>query len=81
MFFFSSFLHNKDSSLWSLDVHFFDLFFLHYAYAESIEWFTEDQAFLRLYDSAPLPSSSCLSFLIFLCVAGRAYWRKGRGAD
>jgi hypothetical protein len=36
---------------------------------ESIEWFIEDQAFLRLYDSAPrppssppLPAESCISF-------------------
>ncbi len=35
---------------------------------ESIEWFIEDQAFLRSYDSAPRPPSS---------VAGRAYWREG----
>ncbi len=29
----------------------------------------------------PLPSASCLSFTVFLCVAVRAYWReRGRGA-
>jgi hypothetical protein len=43
----------------------------------------EDQSFLWLYYSAPrpppspsLPSSSCLSFSVFLCVAGLAYWRE-----
>ena len=58
--------------------------------ALSIAWFKEDQAFLRSYDSAPrlssrvwsldhpLPSASCLSFSVFLCVAGRAYWRERR---
>jgi hypothetical protein len=49
--------------------------------SESIEWFIDDQAFLRSYDSAPpappLPSASCLSFSVFLCVAGRA--TDGRG--
>ncbi len=34
---------------------------------ESVEWFIEDQAFLRLYESAPHPTP-------FLCAAGRAYW-------
>ncbi len=49
---------------------------------ESIEWFIEDYAFSPSYDSATppshplLPSESCLSFSVFLCVAGRAYWRK-----
>jgi len=54
-------------------------------------FYIEDQAFLRSYDSAPrsppLPSASCPSFSVFLCVAGQAYWRVrgggggcGRGA-
>ncbi len=40
-------------------------------YVQSIEWFTEDQACLRLSDSTPhtrihpLQSSSCLSFSVF----------------
>ncbi len=45
----------------------------------SIKWFIEDQAFLRSYDSAPpsppfppLLSASCLSFSVFLSVAGLA---------
>ncbi len=44
----------------------------------------EDRAFLRSYDSAPhpphspSPAATCLSFSVFQCVAGRAYWR-GRG--
>jgi hypothetical protein len=29
----------------------------------------------------PLPSASCLSFSVFLCVAGRAYWRVGGGDE
>ncbi len=52
---------------------------------ESIEWFIEDQAFLRSYDLAPQPSpspplqsESCLSFSVVLRVAGRAY-ADGRG--
>jgi hypothetical protein len=47
---------------------------------ESIVLLIEDQAFLRSYDSAPrplpppsLPSASCLSFSVIMCVAGRAY--------
>ncbi len=45
---------------------------------ERIEWFLEDQAFSPSYDFAPpqthpLPSSCCLSFSVFLCVAGRAW--------
>jgi hypothetical protein len=54
--------------------------------AEGIEWFIEDQAFLRSYDSAPRPppplpltEASCLSFSVFLCVAGLAYGRRGVG--
>jgi hypothetical protein len=49
--------------------------------AESIEWFIEDQAFLRSHDSAPrhpplpLTSVSCLSFSVFLCVAVQACGR------
>ncbi len=53
--------------------------------SESIERFIEAQAFLRSSDLAPrppprpfLPSASCLSFPVFLCVAGWAYLRKGR---
>ncbi len=43
----------------------------------SIEWFIEDQAFSPSYDLAPrtpppLPSENCLSFTVFLCVAGLA---------
>ncbi len=58
-----------------------------YSYAtESIGRFIEDQAFSRSYELAPppprppLPSASCLSFSVFLCVSGCAYWReRGRG--
>ncbi len=35
-----------------------------------------------LFGSSPTtspPAASCLSFSVFLCVAGRAYWRRGRG--
>ncbi len=51
--------------------------------SESIEWFIECQAFLRSYDPPPLRSASCLSFLVFMCVAGPDYWgerggRRGR---
>ena len=42
-------------------------------------------AFLRSYVKAPRPplppilhSASCLSFSVFLCVDGRAYWRVGK---
>ncbi len=44
--------------------------------AERIDWFVEDQAFLRSYDWAPSPppppprSANCLSFSVFLSVAG-----------
>ncbi len=52
-------------------------------FAESIEWVTDDQAFLRLYNrllASPLPSSSCRSFSVVLCFEVRAYWCKvGRG--
>ncbi len=46
--------------------------------SESIEWVIEDQAFLRSYylGHTPLPSSSCLSFSVFLWVAGRVFWRE-----
>ncbi len=58
---------------------------------ESIAWFIEDKAFLRSYNSAPRPpfpplqQANCLSFAVFLCVDGQAYWREsggggGRGA-
>ncbi len=53
-----------------------------------IECFIEAQAFLRSYDSAPrlpcpppLPSAYCLSFSVFLCVAGPAYWQEGVGVE
>jgi hypothetical protein len=56
---------------------------------KNIEWFIEDQAFLRSSDSA-LPHLSrqqvvFLPFSVFLCATGRAYWRErggggGRGA-
>ncbi len=51
-------------------------------YTREFELFIEDQAFSPSYDLAPspplppLPSASCLSFSVFLCVAGRAYWRE-----
>ncbi len=45
--------------------------------AESIELIIEDQAFSQSYDLTPtpphLPSTSYLSFSVFLCVAGRTY--------
>jgi hypothetical protein len=50
--------------------------------SESIEWFKEDLAFSPQYNLAPrLPPpttspASCLSFSVFLYVAGRAYWRE-----
>ncbi len=55
--------------------------------SKSIEWFMEDQASRRrvvwLIPSPPpppLPSASCLSLKVFLCVAGRAYWpKRGKG--
>ncbi len=46
----------------------------------------EDLAFSPPYDLAPphplppLSPASCFSFSVFLCVAGRAYWREGRGS-
>jgi hypothetical protein len=49
---------------------------------ESIELFTEDQAFLQSYDPAPPPllqSASCLPSPVFLCVSDRAYQREGGG--
>ncbi len=53
---------------------------------ESIEWFIEDRAFSSSYDLAPhppppLPSESCLSFTVFLCVASRAEWEERGGGD
>jgi hypothetical protein len=56
---------------------------------EIIEWMVEDQAFLRSYDSAPRPppspyspaSASCLSFSVFLWVAGRSYLQYMRVSD
>jgi hypothetical protein len=54
---------------------------------ESIEWFLEDQYFspsnyfwLLPHPLPPLPSASCLSFSVFLCVDYRSiYWRESRG--
>ncbi len=47
---------------------------------ESFKCSLEDQIFSLLYDLAPppplLPSKSSLSFAVFLCVAGRAYWQE-----
>jgi hypothetical protein len=47
---------------------------------DSIERVLEGQAFLLQYDLAPRPPpilpllpASCLTFSVFLCVAGRAY--------
>jgi hypothetical protein len=44
----------------------------------------EDQAFLRSFDSSPrpppsppLPSASCLSLSVILCVASQAYGQEG----
>jgi hypothetical protein len=54
--------------------------YIHLSAAWSTERFIEDQAFSPSYDLAPPlpppPSASCLSFSVFLCVAGRAYWRE-----
>jgi hypothetical protein len=52
-----------------------------FLYTESIELFIEDQAYLLLYIGSflPFPSAICLSFSVFLCVAGRAYWREREG--
>jgi hypothetical protein len=43
-----------------------------------------NQAFCRMiwllsHPLLPLPSASCFSFLVFLCVAGRAYYREREG--
>jgi hypothetical protein len=49
-------------------------------YVQSIEWFTEDQAFLRLYDSTPRTPSPVIKlslFLSLLCVAGRSLLTEG----
>jgi hypothetical protein len=50
---------------------------------ESIELFIEDEAFWLSFVLAPPPPlhtpllpANYLSFWVFLCVAGRAYWRK-----
>jgi hypothetical protein len=50
----------------------------------SIECFIESQAFWRESPRPPLPprlpSATCLSFSVFLCVAVRAFWReRGEG--
>jgi hypothetical protein len=54
-------------------------------HTESIKWFIKDRVFSLSYDLAPPPnpapspvSKLCLSFSVFLCVAGRDYWW-GRG--
>ncbi len=57
-----------------------------YLSPESIEWYTEDQAFLQsLLTPRPpnptLPSATFLSFSVFLCVADEAYWRKRGGGE
>ncbi len=57
--------------------------------SESIEWFKEDHAFYRSYtfgSSSPSPlfmSASCLSFSVFMCFGGGAYWweRGGKGLE
>ncbi len=53
---------------------------------ECVEWFIEYQAFSSSYDLAPhlschplLPSASCLSLPVFLCVADLAYWQERGG--
>ena len=51
---------------------------------DSIEWFIEDQDFSRSAPPPtpfPLPPAGCLSFLVFLCVAGWAFWRETMGED
>ncbi len=52
---------------------------------ESIEWFIEARLsrwrMIRLLSQPPLLSASCLSFLVFIFVAGRAYWRERGGWD
>ncbi len=52
-------------------------------FSESIEWLVEDQAFLAVVwfgsSPTPLPWANCLSFSVFLRVAGRAYWRERGG--
>jgi hypothetical protein len=80
--------------LTSCNLHLYNIRICRQWKAESIEcFFVDDQAFLKSYDSShrpppspfPLqfPSARCLSFSVFLCVAGRACWwerRRGRGA-
>ncbi len=53
-------------------------------WSRDIEWFIENQAFLVWYDLAPPPSPVptlasmlCLSFSVFLCVAGQVYLLTG----
>jgi hypothetical protein len=51
---------------------------------ESIKYFTEDQASCRMiwllpHPHPPLPSAYCLTFLVFLCVACRAYSQERGG--
>ncbi len=57
---------------------------------QSIEWFIENQAFLRTYDLAPRPPPSppppvsklYICLCLFLCLASRTYWReRGKGAS
>ncbi len=77
---------SEESGVYRLLSHVYTI----YPCADSIEWFIEDQAFLRSYDSAPFPPSTlpfssarCLSFSVLMRIAGRAYWRErgdgGRG--
>ncbi len=61
-----------------------DAYTVHYSYwskpngqDQNIEWFIEDQAFLRSYYFV---GGQLVSFPVFLCVAGRAHWReRGNG--
>jgi hypothetical protein len=48
-------------------------------FLERTEWFVEDQGLLRSNDSAPGQIANCLSFSVFLRVAGPAHWRVKRG--
>jgi hypothetical protein len=55
-------------------------------YRVHIQWFLEDQALSLSYDLAPpfphhLPPANCVSFSVFLSVAGRAYWQKRGGGE
>jgi hypothetical protein len=48
-------------------------------FLERTEWFVEDQGLLRSNDSAPGQIANCLSFSVFLRVAGPAHWRVKMG--